>query len=97
MPIVDDDTLDITYPNLHPDEQVHIIINHDEMSVATNEQRRQLWLAEGQQPLRRKGNGCSIHVSDFILETTGRLSLTQMQREAQAQLPTTDRLRRMDA
>src|SRR6266481_4611223 len=97
MPIVDDDTLDITYPHLRPDEQVHIVINHDEMSVATNEQCRQLWLAEGQQPLQRKGNGRSIHVSDFILETTGHLSLTQMQREAQAQLPTADHLRRMDA
>ena len=65
--------------------------------LATNEQRRRLWLAEGQQPLQKKGNGCSIHISDFILETTGHLSLTQMQHEAQAHLPAADHLQSMEA
>src|SRR5882724_9441824 len=97
MPIVNDDTLDVTYPELQLDERVHIVINHDEMSIATNEQRRRLWLAEGQQPLRKKGNGRSVHVSDFILETMGRLCLTQTQLGAQAQLPIGNRLQKMDA
>src|SRR5882672_8258894 len=97
MPIVNNNTLDVMYPELQPDERVHIVINHDEMSVATNKQCRQLWLAEEQQPLQKKGNGCSIHVLDFILETTGCLCLTQTQHEAQAQLPIGDRLRRTDA
>ena len=37
MPIVNNNTLDMTYPLLQPGEWVYIIINHDEMSVATNE------------------------------------------------------------
>src|SRR5882724_1386322 len=97
MPIVNDDTLDVTYPELQLDERVHIVINHDEMSIATNEQHRRLWLAEGQQPLRKKGNGRSVHVSDFILETTGHLCLTQTQLGAQAQLLIGNCLRKMDA
>ena len=87
MSIVNDDTLDVTYPELQLDERVHIVIDHDEMSIATNEQCWWLWLAEGQQPLQKKGKGCSVHVSDFILETTGHLCLTWMQLGAQAQLP----------
>ena len=97
MPIVDNNTLEVTYPHLQSDDKVHIIVNHDEMSIATNEQCHWLWLAEGQQPLRKKGNGHSIHVSDFILETTGHLSLTQTQCEAHAQLPDADHLRSLDA
>ena len=77
MLIIDNETLDITYLHLHPEEQVHIVINHDHMSVTTNEQCRRLWLAEGQQPLQKKENGQSIHILDFILETIERLSLTQ--------------------
>jgi len=42
--IVNDNTLDVMYPHLQPGERVHIVINHDEMSVATNEQQRRLWL-----------------------------------------------------
>jgi len=97
MPIVNNDTLDVTYQELQPDERVHIVINHDEMSIATNEKHWWLWLAEGQQPLQKKGNGCSVHVSDFILETTGCLCLTRMQHGAQAQLLISNCLRKTDA
>ena len=34
-----------------------------------------MWLLQGQQPLKKKGNGHSIHVSDFICEPIGRLWL----------------------
>ena len=67
------------------------------MSLAVNEQRHCLWLAEGQQPLCKKGNGCSIHVSDFILETTGRLALNEQQLQAQACLPQANHLKVTDA
>jgi hypothetical protein len=64
-----------------------VTINHDEMSVATNEQHCGMWLVGGQQPLRKKGNGRSIHVSDFILEVTEHLMLSNTQLEEQVQLP----------
>jgi hypothetical protein len=95
--MVDDDTVDITYPTLEAGQKLHVAINHDEMSVATNEQRHRLWLSSGQQPLRKKGNGRSVHVSDFILETTGRLALTSSQLEQQQLLPPAERLSVTDA
>ena len=63
----DNDTLEPIALSLQARQKLHIVINHDEMSLAVNEQHHRLWLAEGQQPLRKKGNGHSIHVSDFIL------------------------------
>lgn len=43
---IDEQTLEITYPVLNPGEWLHIAIHHDEMSVATNEQRRWSWLKD---------------------------------------------------
>jgi hypothetical protein len=65
--MVDDDTVDIMYPTSEAGQKLHVSINHHQMSVATNEQRPRLWLSYGQQPLCKKGNGCSVHVPDFIL------------------------------
>ncbi|KIJ29985.1 hypothetical protein M422DRAFT_268549 [Sphaerobolus stellatus SS14] len=79
MPIVNNETLEVSYLVLPPGKRIIIAIYHDEMSVATNEQRHCVWLAEEQQILRKKGNGRSIHVSDFILETSRRLFLTKEQ------------------
>ena len=47
--------------------------------------------------MRKKGNGRSIHVSDFILETHGRLCLSREQIESQQNLSPDQRLQVMDA
>ncbi|CAB4416861.1 unnamed protein product [Rhizophagus irregularis] len=36
---------------------------------------RSLWIPDGEQPLRKNGNGRSIHVSDFLTDVCGRLAL----------------------
>ncbi|KIJ50195.1 hypothetical protein M422DRAFT_246031 [Sphaerobolus stellatus SS14] len=46
MPIIDDTTAEIVHPLLPQECPVIIAIHHDEMSVATNEQRRRLWLGK---------------------------------------------------
>jgi hypothetical protein len=38
MCMVDDDTVDMTYPTLEAGQKLHVAINYDEMSMATNEQ-----------------------------------------------------------
>ena len=86
MPTYDDTTLEPNFPILEAAQHLHIAIYHDEMSMATNEQHHCLWLTEGQQPLPKKGNRQSVHVSNFILEMDGWLALTMGQLEAQAQL-----------
>lgn len=38
-------------------------------------------------PLRKKGQGCAIHVSDFIVKQTGTLTLSEEQLHQNAALP----------
>src|SRR5258708_32817731 len=54
----------------------HITVFQDESIFHTNEHRHRVWVKDGQQPLRKKGNGHCVHVSDFITEQ-GRLVLTE--------------------
>jgi hypothetical protein len=44
------------------------------------------WLAKGQQPLQKKGNGHGIHISDYMLETRGHLVLNADDIAARASL-----------
>jgi hypothetical protein len=45
---------------------------------------------DGEQPLRKKGNGCAIMISYWICETFGRLRLSDEQIAEQAKLPETE-------
>ncbi|KZP26894.1 hypothetical protein FIBSPDRAFT_909032 [Athelia psychrophila] len=82
----DDVTMEPVPPKLNPGEREVVMICHDEM-----------WLRENEQPIKKKGNGRAIHVSDYICETTGRLALTPAQIAAQEALPPNSRLRSYDA
>ena len=48
-------------------------------------------------PLRKKGAGRAIHISDFIVEETGRLYLSPEQISEQMTKPASERLRFFDA
>ena len=48
-------------------------------------------------PMRKKGQGRVIHVSDFIVEQTGRLALSKDQIQENAALPEKDQLKSTDA
>src|SRR6266849_2461683 len=92
-----DGTLDRTPPTLNPGEKEHILIMQDESVFHTNEYHRQSWLAEDQQPIRKKGHGRVVHVSDFISETIGRLKLSDNQIADQLELPDEQRLPEFEA
>src|SRR5258708_10179759 len=62
-------------PTVFADKE-HIPVFQDESIFHTNEYWRRVWVKDGQQPLKKKGNGQAIHVSDFITEH-GRLVLTE--------------------
>ena len=74
-------------PTLKPGETESHVIAHDEVCFHVNDLSRTEWVARGEQPLRQKGRGRIVHVSDFIVERTGRLYLTESEREAQMKLP----------
>jgi len=79
MATYDDVTLNRCPPVLCPGDKEHVLVMQDESIFHTNESQRRAWLAQDQQPIRLKGNGCAIHVSDFISETIGRLKLSDNQ------------------
>ena len=51
-----------------------VIVTHDESTFNANDGRRQLWLQDKENPLRPKGNGKGIMVSEF-LTPRGRLQV----------------------
>ena len=92
-----DGTLDRIPPTLNPREKEHVLIMQDESIFHTNEYRRRSWLAQDQQPIRKKGNGRVVHVSDFISETIGRIRLSDDQIADQLKLPDEQRLPAFEA
>lgn len=96
----DENTLEPLPLELNPGDREHILIVQDESIFHANDQRRSVWLAENKaMPLRQKGNGRAVHVSDFLCEKseTGRLSLTDKQQKVNADLPEDCRLKNTDA
>ena len=61
--------------------------------MSTNKGPYQQWLQGNQQPLKKKGNGHPIHISNWISECTGRLALSDKQVATQANLPELQRLK----
>ncbi|KAF8607403.1 hypothetical protein BDV93DRAFT_591655 [Ceratobasidium sp. AG-I] len=74
-----------------------IPVFHDECCFHANDQSTSSWIMEGETLLRQKGRGRLVHVSDFIVETSGRLSLTEEQIAQQKALPESERLGAWDA
>jgi len=97
MASYDDTSLERVPPTLCPEDKEHILIVQDETVFHTNEYRRRMWLTHDQQPIRKKGGGCAVHVSDFICETIGRLKLSEEQIREQLELPSELRLAAFEA
>ena len=92
-----DEDLEPIEPNLGPGERLHVPIMHDESIIHANDLQRRVYVRDGKMPLRKKGQGRAIHVSDFIVEHTGRLTLSPAQVEENAKCPAVERLEVTDA
>ena len=95
----DKDTLEPIPPVLEVGQKEHIFVVQDESIFHANDLKHEMWLKEGEQPLRQKGNGRAIHVSDFVTErsSTGRLSLSEDELQTHSSLPTEEQLSCTDA
>ena len=93
----DDKTLAAIEPNLGPNERLHVPVFHDESICKSNDLQRRVWVKNGKIPLRKKGEGCAIHISDFIVEQTGRISLSTEQRQHNMMLLPEQQLKCVDA
>ena len=64
-------------PALGVGERELILVTHDECVFYSNDGKRGIWVPDDKMPLRKKGNGRSIMVSEFISEACGRLRLSE--------------------
>jgi len=87
MATYEDETLDCILPTIPPGEKEHVLVSQDESIFHTNEYRQRLWLVEDQQAIWKKGNGCAVHVSNFISETIRWIKLSEDQIAEQLTLP----------
>lgn len=53
----------------------HILVTHDECVFYSNDAKKSMWLEENEGIIRKKGQGGSIMVSEFLCSCHGRLRL----------------------
>jgi len=63
-------------PFIGPQRKRVVLIFHDESTFHSNEDQGWMWAEKGKQPIRPKGIGRGIMVSDFVEEFNGLLRLT---------------------
>lgn len=80
MPVFEGEDMNvIKMPSLGSGEKLHILVVHDEWIFHANDADNYGWYNDGNQGIRPKGQGASIHVSEFLSEMTGRLKLQSEQ------------------
>ena len=74
-------------PILGPNEKEIVLVTHDECIFYSNDGKRGIWAKSGELPLRKKGNGRSVMVSEFLTEQCGRLKLNLQQHQQNSSIP----------
>jgi hypothetical protein len=74
----DEETLEpIPNPYIGNGIKQHILVTHDESTFNANDDTNRGWMPQGEQPLRKKSRGKGLMVSEFLLETVGRLAVPE--------------------
>jgi len=87
MPIFEGENMEKLDPLLLSNEKTHIFITHDECLFYANDDRPIIWAPLGELPLRKKGQGKSIMVSEFLTEIDGRLKLSEEETLLYSEIP----------
>src|SRR4051812_49198488 len=74
---IDEECVTQINPELMDGECLHILVTYDETTFQSNDGQKSGWRPKNEQPLRKKGQGRTIHVSDFLTDTIGRLKLSE--------------------
>lgn len=82
------ETMEPIPPVLGAGERELILVTHDECIFYSNDGKRGIWVSDGKMPLRKKGNGRSIMVSEFLSEACGRLQLSEEEKKIHSNIPT---------
>jgi len=61
-----DANLNIIDKSYSPNSRPIVFITHDECTFNSNDGRKKIWIHEDRAPIRKKGRGQGLHVSDFL-------------------------------
>lgn len=78
---------DVTPPSIQSDQRPRIMVTHDESCFSSHDGKTTIWMDINDRPLRPKGQGRSIMVSEFLCECHGPLKLSQSQMEDYTGIP----------
>jgi len=92
-----EDLEQIISPILPPDVPEIVPVTHDESIFYANDDVVKAWGPAEENQLRRKSQGLSIHVSDFLCESIGRLRLSEEDCSTNDLLPDGEQLVYTDA
>jgi hypothetical protein len=67
---------DVIQPDLQPNEKELVLVVHDECTFAAHDGRKYIWVEDGKPPLRPKGDGHVIMVSQFLCACHGSLTIS---------------------
>src|SRR5579883_2267971 len=87
----------VILPTLLPNVPELVPITHDESVFYANDGIVKMWGPIEENQLQHKSQGLSIHVSDFICQSIGRLCLSEEERVANNLLPDDQRLLHTEA
>ncbi len=71
---------------LKDDEKEYMLVTYDEIIFYANDSCKSEWAPTNEQPLRKKEQGLSIHVNDFLYEIIERLYL-QVKQNNESNIP----------
>jgi hypothetical protein len=74
-------------PELDHGQRRIVLVTHDESHFYANDGRRQYWCLPHSQSLRSKHLGQSIHVSEFLTDSRGRLMLSEEEARENPDIP----------
>ena len=77
----------IISPSLQSGQRPRILVTHDESCFSSHDGKSTIWMDANDRPLRPKGQGRSIMVSEFLCECHGPMKLNEAQRVQHPEIP----------
>lgn len=74
-------------PNLQSGQKPRVLVTHDESCFSSHDGKSTIWMDVNDRPLRPKGQGRSIMVSEFLCECHGPMKLNDSQRAQHPEIP----------
>ena len=74
-------------PTLQSGKRPRVLVTHDKSCFSSHDGKTTIWMDVNDRPLRPKGQGRSIMVSEFLCECHGPMKLNEAQRAQHLEIP----------